>query len=524
MFTTRTSTVRGAAIAAALVLTLALVGEPAVHQPSRHARSGSLLIAPTAYSTSTPIQHLVVIYQENESFDHYFGVYPHARNPAGEPPFHPAPATPHANGLTTALLTHNPNRENPRRLSRTQLFPCDNDHTYTGEQRAFDRGRMDHFVLATPAPRCSYGSTMDYYDGNTVTALWNYAQRFSMSDNSHDATYGPTLLGHLNLAAGQTHGAVVTGGTTGAVANGTMISNGNAKYEDCGPATGPKIAMSGRNIGDLLSTARVTWGYFSAGFRPSSRNRDGTPICQTSHSNLAGHSYHDYIAGAGTEPFQFWASTSNPHHLPPKSVAELGNPGQAHHQYDLADFWTAAAAGRMPAVSFIKAPAYANGHPGNSDPLDEQQFLVSTINRIQNLPTWPSTAIVIAYDDSDGWYDHVVVRPLNPSNDPAHDTLSGPGHCGSGSALGGYLDRCGPGPRQPLLLISPYARSNWIDHTLTTQVSITRFIEDNWLRGQRLGGGSFDASAGSLLGLFAFAHPNPTRLILDPRTGLRLPH
>ena len=524
MFSARGATARAAGLATALVLTLASVGGPGAHRQARQARPGSVLIAPTAFSTSTPIHHLVVIFQENESFDHYFGLYPHALNPAGEPAFHPAPATPHPNGLTTALLTRNPNHVNPRRLSRTQLFPCPNDHSYTGEQQAFDHGQMDRFVHPAGSSRCRYGSTMDYYDGNTVTALWNYAQRFSMSDNSHDATYGPTMLGHLNLAAGQTHGAVVTGGTTGSVVNGTVIGNANAKYEDCGPATGPKVAMSGRNVGDLLSAARVTWGYFSAGFRPSSRNPDGTPVCHTSHSNLAGHSYRDYIAGAGTEPFQFWSSTSNPHHLPPKSVAELGNPGQAHHQYDLADFWTAAGAGRMPAVSFIKAPAYANSHEGNSDPLDEQQFLVSTINRIQSLSTWPSTAIVIAYDDSDGWYDHVMTRPLNSSSDPLRDTLSGPGHCGSGPALGGYLDRCGPGPRQPLLIISPYSRTNWIDHTLTTQVSITRFVEDNWLRGQRLGGGSFDASAGSLLGLFSFAHPNSTRLILDPRTGLQLRH
>ena len=131
---------------------------------------------------------------------------------------------------------------------------------------------------------------MDYYDGNTVTALWNYAQRFSMSDNSHDATFGPTLLGHLNLAAGQTHGAVVSGGGTASVANGTLIGNANAKYEDCGPTTGAKVAMSGRNVGDLASAAKVSWGFFSGGFRPSARNPDGTPICNTSHDDLAGHS------------------------------------------------------------------------------------------------------------------------------------------------------------------------------------------------------------------------------------------
>jgi phospholipase C len=268
--------VRVAALATALVLSLASVGERGTRPLPQQARPGSILSAPSAFSTATPIQHLVVIYQENESFDHYFGLYPRAMNPPGEPAFHPAPATTHPNGLTTALVTHNPNGVNPRRLTRAQLFPCSNDHSYTGEQQAFDRGRMDRFVHPA-APGCTYGSTMDYYDGNTVTALWNYAHRFSMSDNSHDATYVPTLLGHLNLAAGQTHGAVVTGGTTGAVVNGTLIGNANAQYEDCGPATGPKVAMSGRNVGDLLSSARVSWDTSQRAFGPRRATRTAPP-------------------------------------------------------------------------------------------------------------------------------------------------------------------------------------------------------------------------------------------------------
>ena len=174
-------------------------------------------------------------------------------------------------------------------------------------------------------------------------------------------------------------------------------------------------------------------------------------------------------------------------------------------------------------MSFIKPAAYQDGHAGISDPLDEQRFLVNSINRIQRLPTWSSTAIVIAYDDSDGWYDHQMTQPLNSSNDPARDVLSGPGRCGRGVGLAGYLDRCGPGPRQPFLVISPFAKRNAIDHNLTTQVSITRFIEDNWLRSQRLGDGSFDATAGSISGLFDFLHPHNQRLILDPDTGQPVP-
>ena len=76
-------------------------------------------------------------------------------------------------------------------------------------------------------------------------------------------------------------------------------------------------------------------------------------------------------------PFQYFASTANPQHLPPTSVAMVGKTDQAKHLYDLTWFWEAARAGNLPAVSFLKAPAYQNGHPGNSNPLDEQEFLVA---------------------------------------------------------------------------------------------------------------------------------------------------
>jgi phospholipase C len=473
-------------------------------------------------TTQTPIEHLVVIYPENESFDHYFGTYPNAGNPPGEPAFYAAPGTPAVNGLTPELLTHNPNGVNPRRLDRSEPFTCDNGHTYTGEQKAFNGGLMDQFVTSSGplAPGCDPSSVMNYYDGNTVTALWNYAQRFAMSDNSYDATFGPTLPGHLNLVAGQTHGAVQSGGTTKSVRAGTIIGNASAKYEDCTKAGAVRVEMAGRNVGNLLSAGGISWGYFSEGFRATSRRTDGTAVCGAKHPNLSGRVLPDYIAGAGTEPFQFWKSTSNPHHRTPSSTAAIGHPDLSHHQYDLADFWRSAATGNLPAVSFLKPAVYDNGHPATSDPLDEQKFLVSTINRIQQLPTWSSTAIVIAYDDSDGWYDHQMVAPHNSSSDPVYDALSGPGVCGQGPPLGGYMDRCGPGPRQPFLVLSPYAKRNCVDHTETTQVSLTRFIEDNWLQGTRLGGGSFDASAGLLTGLFDFARPDNEPLILDPLTGL----
>ena len=115
------------------------------------------------------------------------------------------------------------------------------------------------------------------------------------------------------------------------------------------------------------------------------------------------------------EPFEFYTSTTNPHHLPPTSVGMIGKTDQANHQYDIKHFFEALSHGHLPAVSYLKAPAFADGHPGYSNPLDEQTFVVNTINAIMASPDWKDTAIIIAYDDSDGWYDHSMDPVVNQS-------------------------------------------------------------------------------------------------------------
>ncbi len=463
--------------------------------------------------TATPIKHVVVIFQENVSFDHYFGTYPNAKNPPGEPKFKAAADTPSVNGLNHELLTDNPNAANPRRLDRSEALTCDMDHDYAAEQKAFDHGLMDKFVQNTSGSDCKNESlVMDYFDGNTVTALWNYAQHFAMSDNSYGTTFGPSTPGAINLVSGQTHG-VTPSDIPDKVSNGTLIGDPDPAHDGC--SSGTTVSFSGRNVGNLLNEKHVTWGWFEGGFKPTSRT-DGKPVCGSSHKNIGGDEVTDYVPHH--EPFQYYRSTANPNHLPPSSTAMIGQTDQANHQYDLSDFWRAADSGHLPAVSFLKAPAYQDGHAGYSDPLDEQHFLVQTINRLQRLHTWKHTAIIIAYDDSDGWYDHQMGPIVNHSSDPKYDSLSGPGMCGTAKP-GAYQDRCGYGPRLPLLVISPYARQNFVDHSITDQTSVLRFIEDNWNLG-RIGDQSFDAKAGSLDNLFDFSHGRRAhRLFLNPKTG-----
>jgi phospholipase C len=342
-----------------------------------------------------------------------------------------------------------------------------------------------------------------------------------MSDNSYSTTFGPSTPGALNLISGQTHGATLSGPPDPeVVASGSVIGDPDPAFDDCSSGATAKMDPANRNIGDLLNTKNISWGFFQGGFRPTTAYNPATgakAACKSAHTNIGGASVGDY--SAHHQPFQYYASTANPHHLPPTSPAAIGHTDAASHQYDLADFDTALQTGNLPAVSYLKAAQYQDGHAGYSDPLDEQHFIVDTINKLQQSKDWASTAVVIAYDDSDGWYDHQAGPSLNPSQSP-QDALTAPGVCGSTKTpMGGFQDRCGYGPRQPLLIISPFAKRNYTDHTLTDLTSILRFVEDNWLNGRRIGGDSLDTRAGSLTGMVNLDHPNQAKVLLDPTTG-----
>ncbi len=495
--------------------------------------------APPGSNTATPIKHVVVIFQENVSTDHYFATYPNAANLPNEPQFNAAPDTSTADGLTGPMLTSNPNElvtgnpsDNPARLDRTQPVTCDNDHDYTAEQAAMNGGLMNMFPEQTS---CSGGIVMDYYDGNTVTAVWNYAQNFALNDNAFGTTFGPSTPGALNVVSGLGGPALAylgpEGTTTtasnvpGTLANGQIIGDGDPVYDDCSYTSDGSTTTLGmttgagapQNVGNLLNSAGVTWGWFEGGFTPTSYTSSGAAVCGSSEAQVGGT-----IEGAYSphhEPFQYFASTSNPHHLPPSSASMIGYTDQANHQYDLSSFWTAADSGNLPAVSYLKAPRFQDGHPGNSDPLDEQTWLVNTINQLMSLPSWSSTAVIINWDDSDGWYDSVMPPIVSPSSGP-NDVLNGAGVCGAGTSPLGVDNRCGYGPRIPILVVSPYAKSNYVDNTLASQTAIVSFIEYNWNLGN-LGPASYDHLAGSITNMFDFSHPqdNDGRVLMNPATG-----
>ena len=503
-------------------------------------------------SPAANIQHIVVIFQENVSFDHYFGTYPNALNLSGETPFTALPGTPAVDGLSQSLLTQNPNlanthngngASNPFRLSPLNAATADQDHSYSQEQLAFDGGAMDLFprsVGAADSPgkgsgiAATTGLTMGYYDGNTVTALWNYAQHYAMSDRFFGTTFGPSTLGALNLISGQTNGVVNDGN-----AEGSMVSDGNGGFtltrnaapvnDICSATSGALIHMTGKNVGDLLNAAGVTWGFFHEGFDTSVTNVNGTTGCRRSNrSDVTGQTPLDYTPVVN--PFQYYASTANPLHTRPTSTSMIGRTGDGgtNHQYDTHDFFDALKAGNLPAVSYLKSAAYRDGHAGYSDPLDEQKFLVHAINTIEQSPEWTNTVVIVTYDDSDGWYDHVS-NVVNGS-ETAKDGFSGPGKCGDGTTALPGMDpntlhaqgRCGYGPRLPLLVISPWAKPNYVSHTVTDQSSVLRFIEDTFLNQQRIGQGSYDQIAGSISDMLDFSTTSPQNgavILLDATTG-----
>jgi phospholipase C len=332
----------------------------------------------------------------------------------------------------------------------------------------------------------------------------------------------------------------------------SLTSDAQPYWDDC--STRDAVALTGQNIGDALNAAGLSWGWFQGGFRPTVTYQQALadvgasgqptstfipdqfkaffnvaanrPAHSTNQGNCDNVSPIGVALGVGGsegfkddyiphhEPFQYYVSTANPHHVPPASLAAIGTDTQhyaggapqfdtANHQYDITDFDSLLAAinggtmpaSALPAVSFLKAPGYEDGHAQYSDPADEQQFVVREINALEASPDWSSTAVVVAYDDSDGWYDHVYSGVTNPSASGA-DNLTNTtlgkiqagnptsGLCGVESPtfqpLGGEQGRCGFGPRQPFIVISPCAASDAVDHNLSDLASVPNFVEYNW--------------------------------------------
>jgi phospholipase C len=492
------------------------------------------LLVPTA----TPIKHVVVVFGENISFDHYFGTYPGTNNLLT-----PLDTTNNFAPLVGVdLLNNNPVKNNaangtgavnPFLLSgAAQAFTNDMGHNYKPEQQASDNGAMDLFPEFTgtagpppgsPAAAQTKGLVMAYYDSATVGEYWSIAQNFALNDNSWTTMFGPSTPGAINLISGQTNGFGATNKDPSTFSTSHVSPDGNGGWtligdtdplNDVCSTSSEQNLFVGQNIGDLLNAKSLTWGWFEGGFDITATNANGTTGCNRETDPTvpfpAGEVSADYIPHHA--PFQYYASTANPTHARPSSVAAIGSTDVANHNYDSTDFFAALAAGNLPSVVYLKAPAFQDGHAGYSDPVDEMNFVTKVMTALQGSQEWSSTAVIFDYDDSDGWYDHQAPPIVNPST-AAIDALNGPGVCTHGAQQTGpapatpllgadgkpALGRCGYGTRVPLLIASPYAKKGFVDHTLTDQTSVLKFVEDNWVGGERIqAGGSFDTIANSI--------------------------
>src|SRR5260370_3649621 len=210
--------------------------------------------------------------------------------------------------------------------------------------------------------------------------MWNYAQRFSMSDNSYNTEFGPSTPGALNLVSGQTSGAVPlnadgsvdTAPQSAVVAQnaqhvGTIIGDPDPFLDDCSNHARPTVQLSGPNVCDILNAKGVSWGWFEGGFEPTSTT-NGTAVCGSKHAAIDGVATTDYIPHH--HPFAYYHSTANVHHVAPADVAEIGHNGPANHNYHLSSFGTPLASRNPPPLTFPKPPPHQPPPPPHSHPID----------------------------------------------------------------------------------------------------------------------------------------------------------
>ncbi len=477
------------------------------------------------------IQHLVVIYEENHSFDNLYGLWPGVDGLAAPPS-----ATPNqtqvdqAGAAYTCLKQNDPHLTSPSPLPATcsdprgftsaftnEVFPIDRYiplnqpprdlvHRYYQEQYQIDGGRMDRFTTGSDA----IGLTQGFYD-TTDLPVYRYltgpgAPPSVVADHFFHAAFGGSYLNHMWLVAAQTpvfagaandgsgndlHSVVDANGMPTSYPLYTSPLGPTAKdtplTASCTPPAGRPATPAGvvcgdyavntiqpqsqpysptsipsqrlpelhsPNIGDELTAKGLSWAWYSGGWDnaagittgPGWTNGTAPGTCtDPSHNPADTYPYcADKLFQYHHQPFNYYANYAQ------------GAPGRAHLQ-DEVDFLRQAAAGTLPAVSFVKPLGPDNEHPGYTDVASGDQHLVDLIKAIKASPDWPTTAIVVTYDEHGGFWDHVP-PPTAP----------------------GVSDQWGPGERVPTLVISSLLTKTGVTHISYDTTSILATIEHRW--------------------------------------------
>lgn len=438
--------------------------------------------------THSPIKHTIILYQENISFDHYFGTYGHGTNgiPAGVQLTHTS-----AGGTTFGPYS-------PVRLSgSTQAFTCDVDHGYTDMIRMSNHGAMDQFLQLgnnKTVPNPSTSSTcpsfetnpggpalaLGYYEGTAGDAsaplqnYWSLASQYTLADNFFQAVYGPSTPGAEWLVA----------------ATNNTVHDPNPIGDICDDYPASVTPQNIPNLGAEATAKGMSWAWFQGGF--------GT--CTPTATN--GYSAHH-------DPFQYFSSTADLTHQNAFDP-NFDSPQSNNHQRDLSLLYAAlsgtAVGGtvpQLPAVSWVKAPAASDAHPGYSSPVPDDHFVGDLVNRLQASPYWKDSVVIVAFDETGGWWDHVSPPDLGGNFATwvnGSPNLSGCQYTGDGLPCG----EAGDGPRMPVLVISPFAKSGFVDHDQLDTASLVNWVEWNYHLPALGVWGNRDTNAGSLRNAFVF--------------------
>ena len=437
------------------------------------------------------IEHVVVIYAENRSFDNLYGLFPGANGIANATPASttqldrdgtPLPVLPPVwkdGKPDPAFPTNLPN--GPFRIDAPPInLPLsvptrDLVHLFYANQEQIAGGRNNRFAALSNAG----GLTMGYYDGSQMR-MWQWARRFVLADNFFQAAFGGSYLNHFWLICACTayHPGVPAARRTKLGANGKLrwreniasaldgplwllersysadgyaINSVQPPYQPSGirpapigdarladPAGHPLPPQTTKTIGDTLSAKGISWAWYAGAWEAALA--DGM--------KRSGKHAVIYATGGNSPKFQ-------PHHQPFNYFARFapGTRDREQHLRDYAELINAIDGQTLPQVVFYKPQGSLNQHPGYSDVLSGDSHIAALVDKLRASRYWPKVAIIVTYDENGGFWDHVAPP-------------SGPG----------WGDRWGPGTRIPAIIISPWAKRGYVDPTPYDTTSIIKFI------------------------------------------------
>ncbi len=398
---------------------------------------------------SSPINHIIVIYLENHTFDNLYGTFPGANGLAAATTAAPQVAR---DGTVYAILPQPINtglrRPDPRfpanlpnaPFSIEQYVPADQKtsdiiHAFYHQQLQINGGKMDKFASWSDAG----GLVMGYYD-TAKLGLFKYAQQYTLADNFFHAAFGASFLNHIWLISAQSPhwpnapaDYVAKPDASSGLFTDNVVSPDGYVIGTAYSAVGPHPARLDRihllpaltlpTIGERLSENNISWAWYAAGWDDAVAGRP------------------DRLFQGNHQPFSYYEKYAT------------GTAGAKEHLKDGKDFIAALKAGSLPAVSYYKPLGPEDEHPGYSDLNTGEAFTADLVAQILASPNWKDCAIIITYDDNGGYWDHVAPPKV---------------------------DRWGPGARVPTLIISPYARKKFVDHTQMDTTSILAFIEHRY--------------------------------------------